>query len=61
MQITPLKHYKQIQPEVRVTLADMPPLSRTKSMEQSPLILENGEYEDHTIYRRADHRIPQAS
>ena len=37
---------------------DLPPLSRTKSMEQSPLILENGGYEDHTIYRRADHRIP---
>ncbi|MEY5029795.1 MAG: hypothetical protein RLZ63_2110, partial [Pseudomonadota bacterium] len=32
---------------------DLPPLSRTKSMEQSPLILENGGYEDHTIYRRA--------
>ena len=40
---------------------DLPPLSRTKSMELSPLILENGGYEDHTIYRRADHRIPQAS
>ncbi len=39
--------------------ADLPPLSHTKSMEQSPLILENGGYEDHTIYRRADHRIPQ--
>ncbi|OYU30217.1 MAG: hypothetical protein CFE39_14570, partial [Comamonadaceae bacterium PBBC2] len=31
---------------------DLPPLSRTKSMELSPLILENGGYEDHTIYRR---------
>jgi hypothetical protein len=41
--------------------SDLPPLSRTKPMEQSPLILENGGYEDHTIYRRADHRIPQAS
>jgi hypothetical protein len=40
---------------------DLPPLSHTKPMELSPLILENGGYEDHTIYRRADHRIPQAS
>jgi hypothetical protein len=30
-------------------------------MERSPLILENGGYEDHTVYRRADHRIPYAS
>ena len=55
-----LPHY-QYQPMLwgSFPACDLLPISRTKVMEQSPLISENSGYETIQIYRWADHRLPQ--